>query len=252
MTKIRGVDAVAHAGLLQLANKTHRIERNLMTHAVLANKVSKYINSGEQSLPILQNINLSITQGATAAIVGPSGVGKTTLLSLLAGLDTPSSGQITLAGTDITACDEEERTTLRAGRIGFVFQSFQLLPGYSALENVVLAAELANIPSPREAAIKALENVGLGHRLKHVPSRLSGGEQQRVALARAFVGKPQILFADEPTGNLDANTGAGIIEQLFALNADAGTTLILVTHDAALASKCQQVWQLSDQGLTLS
>jgi len=181
-----------------------------MTHAVLANKVSKYINSGEQSLPILQNINLSITQGATAAIVGPSGVGKTTLLSLLAGLDTPSSGQITLAGTDITACDEEERTTLRAGRIGFVFQSFQLLPGYSALENVVLAAELANIPSPREAAIKALENVGLGHRLKHVPSRLSGGEQQRVALARAFVGKPQILFADEPTGNLDANTAPAL------------------------------------------
>jgi len=223
-----------------------------MTHAVLANQVSKYINSGEQSLPILQNINLSISQGATAAIVGPSGVGKTTLLSLLAGLDTPSSGQIILAGTDITACDEEERTTLRAGRIGFVFQSFQLLPGYSALENVVLAAELANIPSPREASIKALENVGLGHRLKHVPSRLSGGEQQRVALARAFVGKPQILFADEPTGNLDANTGAGIIEQLFALNADAGTTLILVTHDAALASQCQQVWQLSDQGLTLS
>lgn len=223
-----------------------------MTHAVLANQVSKYINSGEQSLPILQNINLSINQGATAAIVGPSGVGKTTLLSLLAGLDTPSSGQIILAGTDITACDEEARTTLRAGRIGFVFQSFQLLPGYSALENVVLAAELANIPSPREASIKALENVGLGHRLKHVPSRLSGGEQQRVALARAFVGKPQILFADEPTGNLDANTGAGIIEQLFALNADAGTTLILVTHDAALASQCQQVWQLSDQGLTLS
>lgn len=223
-----------------------------MTHAVLANKVSKYINSGEQSLPILQNINLSIDQGATAAIVGPSGVGKTTLLSLLAGLDTPSSGQIILAGTDITACDEEARTTLRAGRIGFVFQSFQLLPGYSALENVVLAAELANIPSPREASIKALENVGLGHRLKHVPSRLSGGEQQRVALARAFVAKPQILFADEPTGNLDANTGAGIIEQLFALNADAGTTLILVTHDAALASQCQQVWQLSDQGLTLS
>ena len=223
-----------------------------MTHAVLANKVSKYINSGEQSLPILQNINLSIDQGATAAIVGPSGVGKTTLLSLLAGLDTPSSGQIILAGTDITACDEEARTTLRAGRIGFVFQSFQLLPGYSALENVVLAAELADIPSPREASIKALENVGLGHRLKHVPSRLSGGEQQRVALARAFVAKPQILFADEPTGNLDANTGAGIIEQLFSLNADAGTTLILVTHDAALASQCQQVWQLSDQGLTLS
>ena len=223
-----------------------------MTHAVLANQVSKYINSGEQSLPILQNINLSISQGATAAIVGPSGVGKTTLLSLLAGLDTPSSGQIILAGTDITACDEEARTTLRAGRIGFVFQSFQLLPGYSALENVVLAAELANIPSPREASIKALENVGLGHRLKHVPSRLSGGEQQRVALARAFVAKPQILFADEPTGNLDANTGAGIIEQLFSLNADAGTTLILVTHDAALASQCQQVWQLSDQGLSLS
>lgn len=250
MTKIRAV--VAHAGLLQVANKTHRIDKNLMTHAVLANKVSKYINSGEQSLPILQNINLSIDQGATAAIVGPSGVGKTTLLSLLAGLDTPSSGQIILAGTDITACDEEARTTLRAGRIGFVFQSFQLLPGYSALENVVLAAELANIPSPREASIKALENVGLGHRLKHVPSRLSGGEQQRVALARAFVAKPQILFADEPTGNLDANTGAGIIEQLFSLNADAGTTLILVTHDAALASQCQQVWQLSDQGLTLS
>jgi putative ABC transport system ATP-binding protein len=250
MIKMRG--AVAHAGLLQLTTSNNRIDKNLMTYAVQANNVSKYINSGELALPILQNINLQIEQGATAAIVGPSGVGKTTLLSLLAGLDTASEGQITLAGTDISACDEETRTTLRAGRIGFVFQSFQLLPSYSALENVVLAAELANIPSPRDAAIRALESVGLGHRLKHVPSRLSGGEQQRVALARAFVGKPEILFADEPTGNLDAKTGAGIIEQLFALNADAGTTLILVTHDPALASQCQQVWQLSDQGLTLS
>ncbi len=223
-----------------------------MTYAVLAKKVSKYINSGEQQLPILKDVNIAITSGTTAAIVGPSGVGKTTLLSLLAGLDTPDSGQIELAGSDITACDEETRTTLRAGRIGFVFQSFQLLPSYSALENVVLAAELANIPSPREQAIKALEDVGLAHRLHHVPSRLSGGEQQRVALARAFVGHPQILFADEPTGNLDAKTGAAIIEQLFALNANAGTTLVLVTHDPALASQCQQIWQLSDQGLTLS
>lgn len=211
--------------------------------------MSKHISSDGRRLPILQDIDLSVAAGTTAAIVGRSGVGKTTLLSLLAGLDTPDAGRIHLAGRDITECDEETRATWRAGRVGFVFQSFQLLPGCSALENVLLAAELARLPSPRAAARDALAAVGLSHRLQHEPSRLSGGEQQRVALARAFVIRPQILFADEPTGNLDNQTGAAIQEQLFRLNAEHGTTLVLVTHDGDLARRCQQTWQLTPAGL---
>lgn len=187
---------------------------------------------------ILDDVNLRIAQGETVAIVGRSGSGKTTLLSLLAGLDVPSRGRIVLAGAEISAMDEDARAEVRAGGVGFVFQSFQLLDGFTALENVMLPAELAGLDRPAERAREALQQVGLEHRLTHYPYQLSGGEQQRVAIARAFAGEPSLLFADEPTGNLDTATGAHIIELLFELNARRGTTLVMVTHDQTLADRC--------------
>jgi len=215
------------------------------TFAVRAKGVSKQVNSGGQPLTILDAVDLDIAAGESLAIVGSSGSGKTTLLSLLAGLDLPSSGEITLAGSPLSGLDEDARAALRAGRVGFVFQSFQLLAGFTALENVMLPAELAGLPDARARATAELERVGLGARLGHYPSQLSGGEQQRVALARAFCGEPSILFADEPTGNLDTATGARIIDLLFDLNRDRGTTLILVTHDATLAARCARRVTLS-------
>lgn len=203
-----------------------------------ASGVSKQVSSGGQPLTILDGIDLDIAAGESLAIVGSSGSGKTTLLSLLAGLDLPSSGEIALAGTSLGGLDEDARAALRAGRVGFVFQSFQLLAGFTALENVMLPAELAGLGDARDRARAALERVGLAARLDHYPQQLSGGEQQRVALARAFCGQPQILFADEPTGNLDTATGGRIIELMFELNRAQDTTLVLVTHDAALAARC--------------
>ena len=193
---------------------------------------------------ILSSIDLIIKSGESIAIVGESGSGKSTLISLLAGLDTPSSGIIHLNGKSITKMDEDGRAQLRNELIGFVFQSFQLLPGLTALENVMLPLELRGDKTAKAAATALLHRVGLAQRLLHTPKQLSGGEQQRVALARAFVTRPAILFADEPTGNLDSKTGATIIELLFELNQENKTTLILVTHDHALAARCQRTLQL--------
>ena len=202
--------------------------------------------SGETVLRILQGVNLTVRAAESVAILGASGSGKTTLLSLLAGLDVPTRGDIRLGGQSLTALNEDGRAGLRAGRVGFVFQSFQLLAGMTALENVMLSAELAGDGNARATAETALGQVGLSARLGHHPYQLSGGEQQRVAIARAFAGRPQILFADEPTGNLDIGTGAQIIDLLFDLNRARETTLVLVTHDAALAERCDRVLTLRE------
>jgi putative ABC transport system ATP-binding protein len=197
------------------------------------------------TLAILQEIELSIMPGEAVAVVGASGSGKSTLLGLLAGLDVPTSGRVELDGVDLFALDEDGRASLRKRVVGFVFQSFQLLPPLTALENVMLPLELSDDRNAAQKARAMLERVGLGERLRHYPKYLSGGEQQRVALARAFVVRPKLLFADEPTGNLDAATGAAVIDLLFELNAEAGTTLVLVTHDEALARRCDRIIRLS-------
>ena len=191
-----------------------------------------------ETLTILHEISFSVAAGETVAIIGASGSGKSTLLGLLAGLDLPSSGSVTLAGHPLAGLSEDERATLRGRLLGFVFQSFQLLPSLNALENVMLPLELAGAVHARSEAEYWLERVGLAHRLRHYPKHLSGGEQQRVALARAFAPKPKLILADEPTGNLDAGTGHQIIEQMFAINAESATTLILVTHDEEIAARC--------------
>lgn len=216
------------------------------TGVVAARGVSKEVNSGDAPLTILTEVSLEISAGESVAIVGRSGSGKTTLLSLLAGLDLPSRGDIVLDGQSLSGLDEDARAGLRAGRVGFVFQSFQLLAGFTALENVMLPAELAGLKDAGARARAALERVGLGKRLQHYPHQLSGGEQQRVAIARAYSGNPKILFADEPTGNLDTATGAQIIELLFELNRTEGTTLVLVTHDAQLAARCGRTLTLRE------
>jgi putative ABC transport system ATP-binding protein len=190
------------------------------------------------TLTILQGVSLEINRGESVAIVGRSGSGKTTLLGLLAGLDTPSDGVVELDGAEISKLNEDERAKLRASRVGFVFQSFQLLPALSALENVMLPLELAGIEAPEKRARELLERVGLGERLTHTPRQLSGGEQQRVAIARAFASDPVILFADEPTGNLDNRTGQAVSDLLMDLNREQGTTLVMVTHDEQLAARC--------------
>lgn len=216
----------------------------MQTPAIIATQLSKTVTTADQRLTILSAIDLSINAGDSVAIIGESGSGKSTLLGLLAGLDTPSSGSVTLAGHDLFRMDEEARARLRGERIGFVFQSFQLLPGLSALENVMLPLELRHQPDAGKQARNMLERVGLSARLRHTPRQLSGGEQQRVALARAFVTEPSILFADEPTGNLDSQTGNQINDILFELNAERQTTLVLVTHDTALAARCQRTLRL--------
>jgi len=193
---------------------------------------------GANELVILQDISLKVMPGEAVAILGASGSGKSTLLGLLAGLDTPSAGTVQLDGDDLFALDEDGRAALRGRLLGFVFQSFQLLPALNALENVMLPLELAGEPRAADLAQKMLARVGLAERLRHYPKTLSGGEQQRVALARAFVTQPKLLLADEPTGNLDAATGAGVIDLMFELNAQARTTLLLVTHDEAIAGRC--------------
>jgi len=223
--------------------------------AVEVVKLNKHVSSSDTLLTILHDLDLAVTHGERLAIVGSSGSGKSTLLGLLAGLDSPSSGKVLINGDDIGELDEDGRAAIRGKSMGFVFQSFQLLPSLTALENVMLPLQLAGRKDANVLALAALARVGLGQRLSHYPKQLSGGEQQRVAIARAFAPKPAILFADEPTGNLDAVTGQRIIELLFTLNAEAGTTLILVTHDLALAERCQRVLrlqdgQLQDEGLS--
>ena len=205
---------------------------------ISAQKLTKRVASPEGELVLLDAIDLSIFPGEAVAIVGASGAGKSTLLGILAGLDTPSDGRVSLDGEDISALDEDGRARLRAARVGFVFQSFHLLPNLTALENVMLPLELAGRGDASAAAHDLLARVGLAARVLHYPKQLSGGEQQRVALARAFAGEPKVLFADEPTGNLDSATGQRIIELLFALNRERATTLVLVTHDESLAQLC--------------
>ena len=209
-----------------------------MTSIVQAVGLGKQVESGGQPLRILHDVNFLVAAGDSLAILGASGSGKSTLLGLLAGLDTPSSGTVFLDGVDIFSFDEDGRARLRGNLAGFVFQSFQLLPALTAVENVMLPLELHGVPNARERAMDALQRVGLTPRASHVPKHLSGGEQQRVAIARAFVNQPKILFADEPTGNLDATTGAQVIDLMLELNRAQGTTLILVTHDEALARRC--------------
>ena len=202
----------------------------------------------EGTISLFEELELSIAAGESVAILGASGCGKSTLLGLLAGLDQPTSGRVSLAGRDMSRMDEDERAELRAGRVGFVFQAFHLLPGLTALENVMLPGELAGWPDVRAAASEALARVGLGERIGHYPAQLSGGEQQRVALARAIVTQPAVLFADEPTGNLDRDTGGQVIDRMFEMNRDDGTTLVLVTHDPSLAQRCERVLRL-DKGV---
>ncbi|AMK76405.1 MULTISPECIES: ABC transporter ATP-binding protein [Methylomonas] len=211
---------------------------------IVTEQLGKTVPTSEGILHILSSVNLIIKPGESLAIVGESGSGKSTLLSLLAGLDTPSTGRVVINGRDLTKLDEDGRALLRNELVGFVFQSFQLLPGLTALENVMLPLELSGHAQAEAAARALLDRVGLSHRLTHTPRQLSGGEQQRVALARAFVTRPAILFADEPTGNLDSKTGAYIIDLLFELNQEQHTTLILVTHDMSLAGRCQRTIRL--------
>jgi putative ABC transport system ATP-binding protein len=206
--------------------------------------LSKKVTSPEGPLTILDHADLQIEQGETIAIVGASGAGKSTLLGLLAGLDVPSEGQVWVDGTELTALDEDGRAALRADRVGFVFQSFHLVPSLTALENVMLPLELSDATNPVQAARDALNTVGLEPRRRHYPHQLSGGEKQRVAIARAFVVKPSILFADEPTGNLDHKTGQQVVDLLFQLNSESGTTLVLVTHDLNLAARCQRIYYM--------
>jgi putative ABC transport system ATP-binding protein len=209
-----------------------------------AQNVSKTVVSPEGSLTILADVSLSVASGETLAIVGASGAGKSTLLALLAGLDTPSTGKVLIAGTDLTRLDEDGRAAVRGKHVGFVFQSFHLIPSLTALENVMLPLELSGRRDARGAASAALEQVGLTPRLSHYPKQLSGGEQQRVAIARAFVTHPALLFADEPTGNLDTATGQKISDLLFDLNRTMKSTLVLVTHDRTLAARCGRMLQL--------
>jgi len=211
---------------------------------IQVNGLSKVVSTFEGELSILSDISFNVKHGESVAVVGTSGSGKSTLLSLLAGLDTASSGEVMLDGEPLHKLDEEARAALRAAKVGFVFQSFMLVQSLTALENVMLPAELAGEHDAKEQALALLEKVGLSHRIDHYPSQLSGGEQQRVAIARAFVGSPKILFADEPSANLDSKNGHMIESLLFDLNKQNGTTLILVTHDEALAQKCERIIQI--------
>ena len=216
-----------------------------MTSSILAARnLSKVVNSAEGALTILHDLDLELNKGDSLAIVGASGSGKSTLLGLLAGLDLPSGGAVLLAGNNLSELDEDQRARLRTEHVGFVFQSFQLLDSLNALENVMLPLELEGHADARQRARALLERVGLGQRLTHYPRQLSGGEQQRVAIARAFAAEPDVLFADEPTGNLDSHTGERITELLFQLNQERGTTLVLVTHDERLAHRCQRLIRL--------
>jgi putative ABC transport system ATP-binding protein len=210
-----------------------------------AESLTKKVISPEGELTILDCVSFTVERGQSVAIVGPSGAGKSTLLALLAGLDEPSEGQVWLNGVELTELDEDGRAAVRNREVGFIFQSFHLLPSLTAIENVLLPLELLSAPNAKDQARQALVRVGLEHRLRHYPRQLSGGEKQRVAIARAFVGSPSLLFADEPTGNLDNNTGARILNLLFELNAAAGTTLVLVTHDLEAAARCDTLIELA-------
>ncbi len=219
-----------------MSNSTHTPH----TLVLEGKQIEKTVTSPSGSLTILHDVNIEVGSGEVVALVGPSGSGKSTLLGILAGLDQPSSGSVTMLNQSLVNMDEDQRAKLRAGRVGFVFQSFQLLPGLTAIENVMLPLELTRHANPKKIAMQILDDVGLAERADHHPLQLSGGEQQRVAVARAFVSDPELLFADEPTGNLDADTGLRIIDLMFALRAEKGSALVLVTHDEQLASRCDR------------
>lgn len=205
-----------------------------------ARQLTKKVSSPEGSLTILNDVSFDIAAGSTAAIIGPSGAGKSTLLALLAGLDTPTSGGVTLDGVALNDLDEDGRAALRARKVGFMFQSFHLVPSLTAIENIMLPMELAGDSAARARGRTILTEVGLAERAGHYPNQLSGGEKQRVALARAYASQPSLLFADEPTGNLDKTTGERVIDLMFSMNAETGTTLVLVTHDESLAARCDE------------
>jgi len=224
----------------------------MSTPVIEAKSIAKYVTTNQEHLTILEEINLQVMKGESVAIVGVSGAGKSTLMTLLAGLDLPSKGEINLLGQPLNSLDDEQRAELRSHSIGFVFQSFLLIPTLTALENVTLPCLLRGEPEDVSRGQQLLESVGLSQRVHHLPSQLSGGEQQRVALARAFMIEPEILFADEPTGNLDQHTAANVIERLFALNQQHGTTLILVTHDTELAKRCDRVMHMSGGALEVA
>lgn len=217
-----------------------------MANAINVSNLGKVVRLPTSELRILQNVSFQINQGTTLAIVGASGSGKSTLLSLMAGLDTPSEGHVDILDVNLSSLDEDGRAKLRGDKVGFVFQSFKLLPALTAIENVMLPLELRGDANPEVAARDILQKVGLGERLQHYPRQLSGGEQQRVAIARAFVVKPAVLFADEPTGNLDTETGRAVADLLFDLNQTSGTTLVVVTHDEKLAARCSKILRLAE------
>lgn len=228
-------------------NQTHQQNKSMLNKnasAILAKNLSKHVGEGTNKIEILNGLSLEVAQGESVAIVGSSGSGKSTLLALLAGLDVPTSGMVDVTGKPFSTLDEDARAAIRGAQMGFVFQSFQLLPTMTALENVMLPMQLANRKDAKQLAIETLQKVNLAERMHHYPKQLSGGEQQRVAIARAFAPKPAILFADEPTGNLDIATGERIIDLLFTLNQQANTTLILVTHDKQLAQRCNRTLTL--------
>jgi putative ABC transport system ATP-binding protein len=228
------------------------LDNTAMKSAVLAARnVSKQVSSPEGGLTILSGVSFVIDKGESVAVVGASGAGKSTLLALLAGLDLPTEGEIWLNGNNLTDLDEDGRAAVRAASVGFVFQSFHLVPSLNALENVMLPLELAARDAPRQKAMDILKQVGLAERWSHYPAQLSGGEKQRVAIARAFATEPAVLFADEPTGNLDSRTGGHVIDLMFELNRDSSTTLVLVTHDKSLAGRCDRIIGL-DGGLLVS
>jgi len=231
--------------LVDLARRRSPLDP-LVRLTLIARDLTKEYRSGDHELVVLRDVSFTIPQGAFVAIIGPSGSGKTTLLGLLAGLDTATRGQVLFDGEDLTAMDEDERARLRGEKVGFVFQSFQLISTLTALENVQVPLELRGESGATERASELLRRVGLGDRLDHFPTQLSGGEQQRVAIARAFANAPRVLFADEPTGNLDSDTGSRIVELLESLNRESGSTIVLVTHDASLASRAQRIIRLSD------
>ena len=217
-----------------------------VANAINVSNLGKVVRLPTSELRILEDVSFQINQGTTLAIVGASGSGKSTLLSLMAGLDSPSEGYVEILDVNLSRLDEDGRAKLRGEKVGFVFQSFQLLPALTALENVMLPLELRGDANPEAAARDILQKVGLGERLQHYPRQLSGGEQQRVAIARAFVVKPSVLFADEPTGNLDTETGRAVADLLFELNQTSGTTLVVVTHDEKLAARCSKILRLAE------
>lgn len=216
----------------------------MQTSVIKAQSLSKVVSTNQEQLTILDDVNLDIKEGERVAIVGTSGAGKSTLMTILAGLDVPTAGEIELLSKPLQSLSDEERAAIRSESVGFVFQSFLLIPSLSALDNVTLPCLLKGEPENKERATALLESVGLGHRIHHSPAQLSGGEQQRVALARAFMIQPKILFADEPTGNLDQQTAANVVELLFSLNKEHGTTLVLVTHDSKLAERCDRTLKM--------